>query len=143
MSPVNIWLTFNCVIEIFHYFVVSDPTVEIFPPGPIQGAVVGRPQAIDCIVSTVSGVELSSVMISWMGPDGNLTTDNSRIIIRPITASGNNYTSSLYFIYLMEGDKGLYTCNVKILENIQTSRVEINNFTCEYTYVDTYSYTLY
>ena len=139
MSLVNIWLTFNCVLETFHYFVVPDPTVKIFPPSPIQGAVVGRTQAFDCIVSTVSGVELSSIVISWIGPDGNLTTDNDRIIIHPITASGNNYTSSLYFIYLMEADEGLYTCNVKILENIQTSTIEMNNFTCEYMYVDTYT----
>ena len=132
MSPVNIWLiSFNCIIEIFHYFVVPDPTVRIFPPSPIQGAMVGRPQAFDCIVSTVSGVELSSVVVIWMGPDGNLTTDN-RIIIRPITASGNNYTSSLYFVYLTEGDEGLYTCNVKILENIRINTVEMSNFTCEY-----------
>ena len=93
---------------------------------------VGRSQAFDCIVNTVSGVELSSVMISWIGPSGNLTTDNSRIIIHPVTTSGGNYSSSLYFVYLMEGDEGLYACNVKILENIKTSTVEIKNFTCEY-----------
>ena len=117
----------------FYYFIVPDPTVIISPSGPIQGAVVGRSQAIDCIVSTVSGVELSSIMISWMGPDGNLISDSSRIIVHPVTTSGNGYTSSIHFIYLKEGDKGIYTCNVMILDNIQTSQVEMNNLTCKYT----------
>ena len=116
----------------FHYYIVPDPTVIISPSSSIQEAVVGRSQAIDCIVNTVSGVELSSVMISWMGPDGNLITDSSRIIIHPVTSSGNNYISSLNFIYLTERDEGTYTCNVMILENIQTNQVEMNNFTCKY-----------
>ena len=47
---------------------VPTPTVSITPSGPIQGAMVGSPQDIQCTVNTVSGVELSSVMISWIGP---------------------------------------------------------------------------
>ena len=38
---------------------VPTPTVSITPSGPIQGAMVGSPQDIQCTVSTVSGVELS------------------------------------------------------------------------------------
>ena len=76
---------------------------------------VGSPQDIQCIVSTVSGVELSSVMISWMGPGGESITNDSRVTISPTTSSGNNYTSNLQFTYLMEGDEGIYTCNVMIL----------------------------
>ena len=88
---------------------------------------VGSPQAIECIVSTVSGVELSSVMISWLGPDGNLITDNSRIIVNPVTAVGNNFTSGLHFIYLMEGDEGLYTCDVMILETAESVVAELSD----------------
>ena len=87
----------------------------MLPSGPIQGAMVGSPQDIQCIVNTVSGVELSSVMISWMGPGGESITNDSRVIISQTTSSGNNYTSSLQFTYLMEGDEGMYTCNVMIL----------------------------
>ena len=87
----------------------------MLPSDSIQGAMVGSPQDIQCIVSTVSGVELSSVMISWIGPGGPITND-SRVTISPTTSSGNNYTSSLQFTYLMEGDEGMYTCNVMILE---------------------------
>ena len=96
---------------------------------------VGSPQAIQCIVVTVNGVELSSVMISWMGPDGSLITGSGRIIVNPVTSSvtsyGINYLNSLHFIYLMEGDEGLYTCNVMILDSNQTNVVELGNLTCK------------
>ena len=88
---------------------------------------VGNPQDIQCIVSTVSGVELSSVMISWMGPGGESITNDSRITISPTTSSGNNYTSSLQFTYLTEGDEGMYTCNVMILETSASDFVNIFN----------------
>ena len=88
---------------------------------------VGSPQDIQCIVSTVSGVELSSVMISWMGPGGESITNDSRVTISPTTSSGNNYTSSLQFTYLMEGDEGMYTCNVMILETTNSISLKINN----------------
>ena len=109
------------------YFVVTLPTVTLRPSGPIQGAMVGSPQDIQCIVSTVSGVELSSVMISWMGPGGESITNDSRVTISPTTSSGNNYTSSLQFTYLMEGDEGMYICNVMILETNITNTVKIQN----------------
>ena len=85
---------------------------------------MGTPQVINCTVSTVSGVKSSSVMISWMGPGGVITSD-SRVIISPTTSSGNTYTSNLQFTYLMEGDEGIYTCNVMILETIGSQSVEL------------------
>jgi len=93
---------------------------------------VGSPQGIECIVNTVSGVDFSSVMISWMGPKGNVTADNTRVLINPTTSIGNNYISSLHFIYLMEGDEGIYTCNVMILETIQSGLVKLGNLSCKY-----------
>ena len=95
-----------------YYLVPVGPTVNILPSDPIQGAMVGSPQMIQCTVSTVSGVESSSVMINWMGPGGDTVTNDSRVIINPITSSSNNYTSIIQFTYLMEGDEGTYTCNV-------------------------------
>ena len=88
---------------------------------------VGSPQDIQCIVSTVSGVELSSVMISWMGPGGESITNDSRMTINPTTSSGNNYTSSLRFTYLMEGDEGMYTCNVMILGTETSGTTELSS----------------
>ena len=78
-------------------------------------------------MSTVSGVELSSIMISWMGPGGESITNDSRVTISPTTSSGNNYTSSLKFTYLMEGDEGMYTCNVIILEASASDFIILRN----------------
>ena len=90
---------------------------------------VGSPQDIQCIVSTVSGVELSSIMISWMGPGGESITNDNRVTISPTTSSGKNYTSSLQFNYLMEGDEGMYTCNVMILDTIVSDFFELRSLT--------------
>ena len=91
---------------------------------------VGSPQVINCTVSTVSGVESSSVMISWMGPGGNIDTTNGRVSIGSVTAGGNNmYTRSLQFTYLMEEDEGMYTCNVMILEASGSQSIELQSLT--------------
>ena len=82
---------------------------------------VGSPQIINCIVSTVTGVESSFVMINW----GSILTD-SRVTISPTTSSDNVYTSSFQFTYLMEGDESTYTCNVMILDTNGTQSVELS-----------------
>ena len=110
-----------CSQSVIALHTVPAPTVTISPSGPIQGAMVGSPQVINCTVSTVSGVESSSIMISW----GSIMTD-SRVTISPTTSSGSTYTSSLQFTYLMEGDEGTYTCNVMILNTNESQSVELN-----------------
>ena len=117
-----------CVI--LNLSVVPTSLVTISPPGPIQNATVGSPQVINCTVSTVSGVESSSVMISWMGPGGNINATDGRVFIGSVTAGGNNmYTGSLQFTYLMEGDEGNYTCNVTILEASESESVKLQSLT--------------
>ena len=93
---------------------------------------VGSPQLVNCTVSTVSGVESSSVMISWMGPGGEITND-SRVTISPTTSSGNNYTSSLQFTYLMEGDEGTYTCNMRILDASGSQSIELQTLSRKFS----------
>ena len=106
------------------------PTVTISPSGPIQGAVVGSPQVINCTVSTVRGVEPSLVMINWMGPGGDINATNGRVSIGSVNDDGNNmFTRSLHFTYLMEGDEGTYTCNVMILETSASQSVELQSLT--------------
>jgi len=90
---------------------------------------VGSPQDIQCIVSTVSGVQLSSVMISWMGPGGKSISSDGRVFISPVTIDGNHFASSLRFSYLMEGDEGIYTCNVMILETNTSDTLLLNTLT--------------
>ena len=115
------------LIGIIDLYLVPYINITTLPSGPIQGAMVGSPQDIQVIVNTVDGVELSSVMISWMGPGGETITNDSRVTISPITSSGNNYASSLQFTYLMEGDEGMYTFNVMILEINRSQSVELEN----------------
>ena len=90
---------------------------------------MGSPQVINCKVSTVSGVEFSTVRISWNGPRGCTIITDGRMSINPTTSSGNIYTSSLQFTYLMEGDEGTYTCNVMILETNVSQSVNLQSLT--------------
>ena len=84
-------------------------------------------------MSTVSGIEPHLVLISWIEPGGDTITNDSRVIISPTSVSGNNYTSSLQFMYLMEGDEGTYECNVMILDTSTSVYVQLQNFTGECT----------
>ena len=93
---------------------------------------MGSPQVINCTVSTVSGVEFSSVIINWMGPGGGGSViSDSRVTISPVTSSSNTYTSSLQFAYILQGDKGNYICNVMILETSASQSVELQSLTCK------------
>ena len=89
---------------------------------------LGSPQVIICTVSTVSGVEFSSVLISWMRPGGGSIIEDSRVTINPTTSTGNTYTSSVQFAYLVEVDNGTYVCNVAILETTMSNSTDLENF---------------
>ena len=94
----------------------------------MQTSMLGSPQVVSCIVNTVGGVELDSVMINWMGTTVAIT-NNIRISINPTNPSGNNaFNSSLQFTYLVREDEDNYTCNVTILENTVTASIELVNF---------------
>ena len=82
-------------------------------------------------MSTVGGVEFSSVMISWLGPEGISIVTNSRATISPTTSSGNNYNSSLNFVNLLQGDRGNYTCSVMILDTTALQSVELQSIICK------------
>ena len=113
------------VCYVFISSTVPPPTVTISPSSPIKGAMVGNSQMMECRVSTVSGVESSSVMISWMGPGGDTIRNDSRVTISPTSSSGYKYTNSIQFTYLMEGDNGTYMCNVSILTASEVTSVDL------------------
>ena len=92
---------------------------------------VGSPLVIMCMVNTGDGVESSSVNINWKGPKGSYTS-NSRISIEmePLMGENHNtYNSTLQFAYLMEGDEGIYTCSVTILDTVNLQATEIKSLT--------------
>jgi len=69
-----------------------------------------------------------------MGPGGDTITNDSRVTSQ--TASlVNDYISTLEFTYLMEGDEGIYTCDVMILETTGSDFIEINNLTGKFKFV--------
>jgi len=126
---------FPCTLVDKNVFFSLVPTINVTtsPSDAIQSAMVGDILALECLLSTVSGVEFDSVMISWMGPGGDTITNDSRVTISPTSSSGNSYTSSIQFTYLMEGDNGTYTCNVMILETIGSSSVILETLISEYS----------
>ena len=87
---------------------------------------MSSPQVINCTVSTVNGVDLNSLIISWNGPAEDPVTTNCRVAIKLLSSINNTYISSLQFDYLMEGDEGMYTCNVMILEASGSNSVELS-----------------
>ena len=104
---------------------------------------VGSPQVLMCTVNTVHGVEFSSVIIEWTGPEGTYA-NNSRVIIETdeidIPMDGtpllhNTYNSTLQFTYLMEGYAGTYTCGVTILDTFNMQTVEIEFVTSKKLFV--------
>ena len=98
---------------------------------------VGDQQVIMCTVSTVDGVEPSSVMISWIGPKGSYTS-NDRITVETEKMEAemgenlNTYNSTLQFAYLMEGDEGIYTCSVTILDTVKVETTDIKSLTSKH-----------
>jgi len=122
---------FLCFLLKTLFVTVPAPDISMLPLGSVVDGVVGSPQEIHCTVSTVNGVELSSVLISWMGPGGDTITNDSRVTISRITAINSDFISTLEFSYLMEGDEGIYTCNVMILEAKTSAFIKIRNLTCK------------
>ena len=103
--------------------------MTLSPSGPIQGAMVGSPQVINCTVNAVSGLNSTLVIFTWRGPGGGSIINDSRVTINPTTTGGNNYTSNLQFTYLMEGDEGNYICNVTIDNASGSQSVKLQSLT--------------
>ena len=104
------------------------------PSDLLEGGMVGNFQTIHCMITTVRGVKLSSVKFNWTGPGGIPITNSSRIMITPPTYIGSNstnsnFSSTLQFMYLMEGDEGRYVCNVSILQTNASKVVELGTLT--------------
>ena len=92
----------------------------------MQEVMVGDSQDIQCTVEVeFNGVEPNSVMFNWLGPEGNLIMNTSRVIVSSTNFSANTFVSTLQFSYLMAKDNGIYTCNVMILKTTQSDSIEM------------------
>ena len=121
----QIQYTVCLLIHVIVLHTVPPPNVTISPSGPIQGAMVGSPQVINCTVTEVSGVVPNSGIIIWSGPNGDIMNTSRTMIMDAYIFDDNIYTSSLQFTYLMEGDEGTYTCNFMAGEISVSQSVEL------------------
>ena len=102
------------------------------PLSPIQDAVVGDRQVIDCIATTHVAVDISLLNFYWMEGGDNITNSTSdRITVRPTTSMGNVYVSSLQFDYLVVSDEGNYTCNVEFFGSSLSATVAMDRPDCK------------
>ena len=95
----------------------------------MQEAMVGRSLVLTCTVNVLIEVGSNLVIFSWRRHGKGSIMNDSRVTISPTTSSGNNYTSSLQFTYLMEGDEGNYTCNVTIMDASGSQSIELQSLT--------------
>ena len=77
-----------------------------------------------------------------MEPGGDTITNDHRVTINSTTSSGNTYTSSIQFTYLMEGDEGTYMCNVMILKTSGSASVVLETLTSKWYIYIWYLFTL-
>ena len=126
------WLaSFNQLAVLYVLCAVPVYSVTASLTDSVEGAVVGNNQTIQCTISTVSGVTVNSVIVNWIGPSEASITNDSRVMISLLTFdnSTNNFSSFLKFVYLMEGDEGMYVCNVSILQTSECNAVEVGALT--------------
>ena len=109
----------------------APPVVTTLPPSPIQDTVVGDPQVIDCIATTLVTVDVNLLNFTWISPGGNTITNSSRITIHPTIAIENMYISSLQFDHLIIGDGGDYICRVTFFNVIEPRLVTMEEPDCE------------
>ena len=76
---------------------------------------VGRPYKASCTVYTGKEVNSDNVNISWIGPDGVIANDSSRITVIPTTSDGYIHISTLQFSYVSEEDENTsYSCTASL-----------------------------
>ena len=119
---------------VFMVHIVPNPVISTYARGPIETTMVGFTQLIGCRATTHKGVELNAVQFSWTGPTGNTITNTSRMTIFPPYQHLNNFSSELLFKYLREGDQGVYTCTVVILNARASGSFTIDPLPSELTY---------
>ena len=76
---------------------------------------MGRHHEINCTLYTGEAVNSSEVDISWIGSDGVIANESSRITVVPTTSDGYIHTSTLQFSYISEEDENTsYNCTASL-----------------------------
>ena len=76
---------------------------------------VGKYHEVHCVFYTGEVVNSDNVSISWIGPNGVIANDSSRITVIPTTSDGYIHTSTLQFSYISEEDENTsYNCTASL-----------------------------
>ena len=88
---------------------------------------VGQQQAIICMASLIPGENVNnSALLTWVVPD-HIDINDERVTVMPTTINGSDYSSILYFDYIMETDVGSYTCNITSSQNSFVLSVDLQD----------------
>ena len=124
---------FHCICVCTVYMLICFVNVLVPVPrissGSLQG-VVGEKQDIICSVTITSAIDPDLVKLTWRNAESNITADSRVTIITNITHNPFSfaYTTVIHFTYLMEGDEGNYTCNVKVDDMMESCSIILQNF---------------
>ena len=114
----------------YFWSIAPTPIITTYANGPLETTKVGYLQLIGCRVALIRGVELSDVKFTWTGPTGSTITNTSRVTISLpyLIQNGyhDGYHGDLRFEYLREGDEGVYTCTVAILNTTRSASLNID-----------------
>ena len=88
--------------------------MTVLQPNYLQQGIIGDAHALICLIALSSEVQLNLVNLIW-----NFTSNDDRVTVIPTTITTDDsigiiYTTVIQFDYLMEGDKGNYTCTLTI-----------------------------
>ena len=107
---------------------------------------MGKIQNIICSVTITSEIDPNSVELTWANNDSIITTDN-RVTITPTNITENpssfTYSTTIQFAYLMEGDKGNYTCNVAVDDMMESYSIIMQNSKSMYAINIKYTCNMY
>ena len=105
------------------------PRISFQPSGFLQGD-VGEMQDIICSVTITSAIDPDLVKLTWTYDDSNITTDD-RVTVIPTIITENpssfTYSTTIQFVYLMEGDEGNYTCNIAVDDMMESYSTTLQN----------------
>ena len=68
----------------------------------------------------------NSALLTWVVPD-HVDINDDRVTVMPTTINGSDYSSILYFDYIMETDVGSYTCNIASSQNSFALSVDLQD----------------
>ena len=105
-------------------YVVSPPRIILRSDYLLQG-IIGEEHELICSTTISSAAQTSSVNLTW-----NFTSNDNRVTVIPTTITTDDsigiiYTTAIQFAYLIEGDKGNYTCTLSIEGDVVESTFNI------------------